>query len=54
VPGHGQPGQRLAAGPGQLVVACGEDALALLEVQLPGGRRMPGRDLLQRLAPLPG
>ncbi len=54
VPGQGQPGQRLAAGPGQLVVACGADALALLEVQLPGGRRMPGRDLLQRLAPLPG
>jgi methionyl-tRNA formyltransferase len=54
VPGHGQPGQRLAAGPGQLVVACGEGALALLEVQLPGGRRMSGRDLLQRLAPMPG
>jgi hypothetical protein len=31
-----------------------QDALALLEVQLPGGRRMPARELLQRLAPLAG
>jgi methionyl-tRNA formyltransferase len=54
VTGRGQPGQRLAAPPGRLVVACGEQALELLEVQLPGGRRMPARELLTRLAPLPG
>jgi methionyl-tRNA formyltransferase len=54
VAGRGQPGQRLAAPPGQLVVACGEQALELLEAQLPGGRRMPARELLRRLAPLPG
>ncbi len=54
VAGRGRPGQRLAAPPGQLVVACGEQALELLEAQLPGGRRMPARELLPRLAPLPG
>jgi methionyl-tRNA formyltransferase len=46
VTGRGQPGQVLAAPPGPLVVACGEQALELLEVQVPGGRRMPARELL--------
>ncbi len=52
VPGQGRPGQRLTIERGHLVVACGEGALELLEVQLPGGRRMAARELLQRLAPL--
>lgn len=48
VPGAGVPGQVLSAGPGRLVVACGTGALELLEVQAPGGRRMPARDYLLR------
>jgi methionyl-tRNA formyltransferase len=42
------PGARLAAGPRRCVVACGEDALELLEVQLAGGRRQPAAEWLQR------
>jgi methionyl-tRNA formyltransferase len=48
VPGSGVPGQVLQAGEGRLVVACGQDALELLEVQLAGGRRIPAREFLQR------
>ena len=48
VPGTGAPGQVLQAGEGRLVVACGQDALELLEVQLAGGRRIPAREFLQR------
>jgi methionyl-tRNA formyltransferase len=47
-PGTGAPGQRLDAGPGRLLVACGEGALELLEVQAAGGRRQSARDHLQR------
>ena len=54
VPGHGRPGQRLPAGPGRLVVACGQDALEVLEVQLAGGRRVAARELVQRLPALAG
>ena len=53
VPGSGVPGQVLQAGEGRLVVACGQDALELLEVQLAGGRRIPAREFLQRY-PLAG
>jgi methionyl-tRNA formyltransferase len=48
IPGSGAPGQVLQAGEGHLVVACGQDALELLEVQLAGGRRIPAREFLQR------
>ncbi len=48
VPGTGLPGRRLAAGEGRLVVACGEGALDLLELQLPGGKRITAREFLQR------
>lgn len=44
------PGQRVDAGPGRLVLACGSDALELLEVQAPGGRRMSAADHLRRSA----
>ena len=48
VPGTGQPGQLLPAGGGRLVVACGQGALELLEVQVPGGRRITAREFLHR------
>jgi methionyl-tRNA formyltransferase len=49
VAGAGTPGERLAAGAGHIVLACGEGALELLEVQLPGGRRIAARELTARL-----
>ncbi len=49
VHGQGQPGQRLASNPNQLVVACGQDALELLEVQQAGGKRLPVAEFLRRL-----
>ena len=50
VPGQGTPGALIPVGDGRLVVACGEDALELLELQLPGGRRTSARGFLQRHA----
>ncbi|MBL8286657.1 MAG: methionyl-tRNA formyltransferase [Rubrivivax sp.] len=49
--GQALPGSLLPAPPGRLLVACGErgsEALELLEVQAPGGRRGPVREWLQR------
>ncbi|HMO44521.1 MAG TPA: methionyl-tRNA formyltransferase [Rubrivivax sp.] len=43
------PGTLLQAGPEGLVVACGRDALQLLELQRAGGRRMPAANWLQSL-----
>ena len=48
VAAQGNPGQRLDM-PGRLVVACGQDALELLDVQQPGGRRIPATEFLKRL-----
>jgi len=45
--GQGQPGEMLAAEGGRLLVACGEGALELLELQRTGGRRIAARDFLQ-------
>lgn len=42
----GKPGEVVAASGDELVVACGEGALALIEVQLEGTRRMPVREFL--------
>jgi methionyl-tRNA formyltransferase len=47
-PGSGAPGAVLQADAGGLVVACGAGALELLELQLPGGKRIAARDFLQR------
>jgi methionyl-tRNA formyltransferase len=41
------PGTVLEAGAGGLVVACGDGALACLEVQRPGGRRQPAAEWLR-------
>ena len=51
---QGTPGQLLQAGDGRVVVACGEAALELLELQMPGGRRISAREFLQRHAPAIG
>jgi methionyl-tRNA formyltransferase len=48
VTGLGLPGQRLPSSPQQWLVACGDGALELLEVQPPGGRRVSVREFLQR------
>ncbi|MBT9486356.1 MAG: methionyl-tRNA formyltransferase [Rubrivivax sp.] len=45
-PGEGPPGTVLASGPGRCVVACGQGALELLELQRPGGRRGPATAFL--------
>jgi methionyl-tRNA formyltransferase len=45
--GAGAPGTVLEAGAGRVVVACGERALALREVQRPGGKRQPVEAWLQ-------
>jgi methionyl-tRNA formyltransferase len=42
-------GSVLPSAPGTLLVACGQGALELLEVQRPGGRRRPLADWLQSL-----
>ncbi|MBI5041800.1 MAG: methionyl-tRNA formyltransferase [Gammaproteobacteria bacterium] len=44
VPGQGQPGTVLRAGRDGVDVACGQASLRLLEVQLPGGRRISAAD----------
>ncbi len=48
VAAQGTPGQVLDL-PGRLVLACGQDALELLDVQQPGGRRTPAAEFLKRL-----
>jgi methionyl-tRNA formyltransferase len=44
-----RPGSVLPSAPGTLLVACGQGALELLEVQRPGGRRQPIAAWLQSL-----
>ena len=46
VAGSGRPGQILAADATGIVVACGEGALRLTELQKPGGRRVAAADFL--------
>jgi len=47
--GQGAPGALLTVHDDALVVACGERALALRELQRPGGRRAPAASLIQAL-----
>jgi methionyl-tRNA formyltransferase len=49
----GQAGEVLGSGPEELVVACGQDALRLLEMQRPGGKRLPTAQCLQGRWPAP-
>lgn len=51
--GNGSPGQVLAADAQGIVVACGEGALRLLELQKPGGKRLPAQEFLKSF-PLAG
>jgi methionyl-tRNA formyltransferase len=44
--GAGQPGEILAVAPDGITVACGAGALALIELQKPGGRRLASADFL--------
>jgi methionyl-tRNA formyltransferase len=47
----GQPGEVLSNRGNGLVVACGDQALRLLELQRPGGKRLPAEQCLQSLWP---
>jgi methionyl-tRNA formyltransferase len=47
VAGRGQPGEIMqGSGGGRLLVACGEGALEILELQMPGRKRVSARDWL--------
>ncbi|XVJ71696.1 MAG: methionyl-tRNA formyltransferase [Rhizobacter sp.] len=47
VSGTGPAGEVLHSGQGELIVACGQNALRLLELQRPGGKRLPAAQCLQ-------
>jgi methionyl-tRNA formyltransferase len=47
VEGVGTPGAVIEANPSRLVIACGEGALQLLQLQRPGGRRMGAGDFVR-------
>ncbi len=44
--GRGEPGEILAAAADGILVRCGQGALRLTRLQLPGGRALPVRDIL--------
>jgi methionyl-tRNA formyltransferase len=50
VPAGGAPGEVLASGPSGIVVACGERALCLQELQRAGGKRLSAREFLAGFA----
>ena len=52
--GRGEPGTVLAAGPGGVRIACGQDALEVTELQRPGGRRLPAGEFLRGTVIAPG
>jgi methionyl-tRNA formyltransferase len=47
VDGKGQPGQVLSSDTSGIVVACGEGALRLTELQKPGGKRLAAGEFLK-------
>ena len=48
-PGHGQPGEVLSVDKSGILVACGKDALRLVQLQRPGGRAQPAVQFLQAM-----
>ena len=54
VAGSGRPGEVLAADHGGVVVACGEGALCVTELQRPGSRRMGVEEFLRGFPVAPG
>ncbi|BAL22409.1 methionyl-tRNA formyltransferase [Azoarcus sp. KH32C] len=54
VSGRGEPGTVLAADDSGVVVACGEQALRVTELQKPGSRRMPAGEFLRGFPVTPG
>ena len=53
-PGSGEPGLTLTAGPKEIVIACGERALAVTQVQRAGGKRVSAAEFLRGHAVAPG
>lgn len=52
IPGQGPPGTVISAGRDGVDVACGQDCLRLLEVQLPGARRISAADFANSHTPI--
>ena len=50
VQGRGEPGTVLAAGPAGIRIACGEEALEIIELQRAGGRRLHADEFLRGFA----
>jgi methionyl-tRNA formyltransferase len=46
IPGQGEPGTILTSSADGIVVACGEGALAIRQLQLPGGKALSAREVL--------
>jgi methionyl-tRNA formyltransferase len=51
---RGEPGRVLAAGPEGILVACGQDALLLEELQRAGGKRLQAAEFLRGVTVAPG
>jgi methionyl-tRNA formyltransferase len=51
---HGEAGVLLGVEDGALVIGCGRGALGVLEIQRPGGRRLPTAEFLRGRALKPG
>lgn len=53
-PGKGVPGTVVAVADGSIVVACGDGALRLTELQKSGGKRLPAAEFLRGFSLKPG
>jgi methionyl-tRNA formyltransferase len=51
---QGRPGEILEITPAGVVLACGEDALLLTELQKPGGKRLAAAEFLKGYPLAPG